>query len=1363
MSDPPSQSATASSHFIQGITPPKPLDISSSSNAVDNWKHFKQVWQNYAIITNLAAQTEQYRVALFLHCLGTDALKVYNGMQFETEEDRKSLEKIIQKFDEFTIGEVNETYERYIFNGRNQATDESIDAYVTVLRSLAKTCGFCDCLHDSLLRDRIVLGVNNQKLRKRLLQERKLDLKKCIDLCRSSEAAASHMKSISGTDSHDVHRLQEKTKRRPPRKQNYDRNVKSDASDNQHNCKFCGKTHPMKRELCPAWKKRCQKCNGRNHFASVCRKGKQKNIHAIQDYDSSDDNYYENDEDYEFLAGIHLAVEPVNSVKPVSGPAKEIYTELQVNDANIKFQIDCGASINIITESHAGSQITPSTKTLKMWNGTELRPRGVTRLLVKNPKTKKKYSIEFVVVPDNFTPLIGARTAQQMNLITIHTDNFVPVSPPERKTNINSIETAEELTRRYSDIFSKDLGTLPGTIHLQVDENAQPSITPPRRVPTALKEKYKKELKRLEDLRVISKVDDPTKWVSSVVIATKKSGALRICIDPRPLNQALKRETYQLPILDDLMPELAKAKIFSTVDLTAGYWHCVLDDESSLLTTFATPFGRYRWRRLPFGLSASSEIFQKRVSQALEGLEGILNITDDILVYGVGNSDEEARADHDRKLEALLQRCREHGIALNRNKLKLRIPEVSFMGHIFSNEGLKIDPDKAKAVLDMPSPEDVEGVQRLNGFVNYLAKFLPKLADHMEPIRRLTRQETEFVWSEEQEKAFTEIKKLVTTAPVLSYYDPKADLEIQCDASQKGLGAALLQKGKPIAYASRALTDTEQRYAQIEKEMLAIVFALEKFNQYTYGRHVKIQSDHKPLESILKKSLACAPRRLQGMMLRLQKYDYEVRYERGKDLHLADTLSRAYLQDTTHPTGNEFDYINATTFLPVSHTRLKEIQQATKDDETLRILKDTILNGWPDDRSQIPPQTTPYFSTRDELTVHDGVIFRGQRIVIPSSLRQDIKNKLHASHLGGESCLRRARETVFWPGMSAEIKEMVATCETCRKYETSNQKESLMPHEIPNRPWEQVGVDFFELNKKIYMITVDYYSNFWEIDHLKSNTATAVILRLKYHFARHGCPDRLISDNGPPFDSSEFRKFAKEWDFEHCTSSPGNSKANGKVESAVKTAKKLIRKAYDTGSDPYIAILDYRNTPTQGMSSSPAQRLLNRRARTLLPTTKTLLLPGTSNNEKEIKDLTKRQQQQSSYYNRNARDLPTLAEGDVIRMKPFRLGDKAWKKATVTSRLDERSYMVETSDGETYRRNRYHLKKTKETPDIQLSPDTPPMMSPAPRPAQEDAAKTTATPQTPTTTKMPTTSKTETTRPQRIRKPPTYLKDFVCK
>lgn len=190
----------------------------------------------------------------------------------------------------------------------------------------------------------------------------------------------------------------------------------------------------------------------------------------------------------------------------------------------------------------------------------------------------------------------------------------------------------------------------------------------------------------------------------------------------------------------------------------------------------------------------------------------------------------------------------------------------------------------------------------------------------------------------------------------------------------------------------------------------------------------------------------------------------------------------------------------------------------------------------------------PYFSVRDEFSVHDGVIFRRQQIVVPVTLRKDMKRKLRASHLGAESCLRGARETIFWPNMYAELKEMIATCETCRKYETSHQKESLIPHEVSSRPWEQEGVDLFELNIKEYMITVDYYINFWESDRLTSTTSSAVVLKLKNHFARYGCPDRLINDNGPQFMLSEFRKLTNDWDFEHRTSSPGNSKANGKVE-----------------------------------------------------------------------------------------------------------------------------------------------------------------------------------------------------------------------
>ena len=298
------------------------------------------------------------------------------------------------------------------------------------------------------------------------------------------------------------------------------------------------------------------------------------------------------------------------------------------------------------------------------------------------------------------------------------------------------------------------------------------------------------------------------------MVTTKKSGALRVCLDPRLLNKALKRETYQMPVLDEILPELAQAKVFSTVDLWSGFCHCVLDDQSSLLTTFSTPYGRYRWLRLPFGLSVWPEIFHKRLNQAIEGLHGVLNIADDTLIYGVGETKAIASADNDRKLRALLERCQNRGIVLNQDKLKLRVKQVKFMGHVLTANGLEPDPDKVKAIKEMPRPQNVEDAQRLNGFVNYLAKFLPQLAEAMEPIRRLTRKDIRWQWAEEQERAFKKVKAMVVESPVLSYYNPVLPLDVQCDASQKGLGAALLQQGKPIAYVSRAFACTEQRYAQ---------------------------------------------------------------------------------------------------------------------------------------------------------------------------------------------------------------------------------------------------------------------------------------------------------------------------------------------------------------------------------------------------------------------------------------------------------------------------------------------------------------------------------------------------------------------
>jgi len=1121
------------------------------------------------------------------------------------------------------------------------------------------------------------MGVRDNQTRKLLLQETKLTLQRCIDICRSADAAASQLKVMGGTGD-DINYIRAKSQAK----------VKSypNPSANGFKCKFCGRSHTLKKELCPAYGKKCTTCQKMNHFAAMCRQTRdRKKVHAL-DADSASET------DEEFV----LQVTGSKQHKATAA-RKEIKAKMSIGTRNVDFQIDSGASVNVLPKEliPKDTKIIPTNKILTTWDGTKVKPEGSAKVGLKKPTNQKKYSVELIVVSKGFMPLIGKNASEQMNLITVNYKNFESV-----------LTVQDDLLNTHVEVFKDTLGKLPGEVTISVDETVRPVCLPARRIPVEIKPRVRAELDKMVDQGIIAPVDEPTDWVSQMVVVSKKSGQLRICIDPRPLNTAIRRERYQLPILEDVLPELNKAKVFSTVDLRNGYWHLLLDDSSSKLTCFQTPWGRYKWLRLPFGTSCSSEIFQKRLHQALEGLENIICIADDIIVYGKGEDMIEAYRDHDDKLKKLLERCSTLGLRLNKEKCKLRRTEVKFLGHLVTKDGLKADPEKVTAILEMPKPQNAEDIHRLNGTVNYLARFLDGLADVMDPLRQLSRLDTktrkhvEWTWGEVHDSAFEKLKQMIAEAPILAYYNTQEELEIQCDASDKGIGAVLMQTGKPIAYMSRALTPAETRYAPIEKEMLAIVTSLERFHQYTYGRHTKVTSDHKPLESILKKPLNRAPRRLQSMMLRTQVYDFTVCHKPGKDILLADMLSRAYL-----PVQETVERVDMVHFLPIREERLAQIRAETEKDDILSELRKVILQGWPDTKDHLPVQISPYFNIRDEMTVQDGLVIRGERVVVPTSLRRELKQAIHSSHVGIEGCLRRARECLYWPGMSADIKQFIAACEICRTYEVTQQKEPLMPQDLPSRPWEKVATDLFKWNKGDYLVTVDYFSNFFEIDALENTEAKTVIKKIKGHFARYGIPCQLISDNGPQFTSEEFRKFAKTWGMEHYTSSPYNSKANGKAESAVKTAKRLMQKARDSKSDPYLALLDYRNTPSPSIGSSPAQRLMNRRTRTLLPMMETLLRPRSTSYQDRAKMQTQ-QDKQCEHYNKTARDLKPLEEGDVVRMKPFQLGEKKWQKAVVVKRLDERSYDVETQDG-CYRRNRQHLNKTKEDFPIVISNNLP--------------------------------------------------------
>ena len=809
----------------------------------------------------------------------------------------------------------------------------------------------------------------------------------------------------------------------------------------------------------------------------------------------------------------------------------------------------------------------------------------------------------------------------------------------------------------------------------------------PRRVPVALEKEVKEKIAEMEKKGIIVKETSPTEWISSMVVVAKPN-KIRICLDPKDLNKAVLRPKYQMPTLEEILPKLNGAKVFTTLDAKDGFYQIGLDEESSKLTTFWTPFGRYRYLRLPFGISVAPEEFECKLQEKLSDLEGTHVLRDDILVVGYGDTVEEAEKNHDENLRKVLNRARQVNLKLNSKKMSLKKTEVKFMGHVISRDGLKPDPDKVKAVKDMPKPTCKQETLSLLGFINYLAKFLPRLSETAQPLRDLTVKNAKFTWAKQHDKAFAEIKQLVISHPVLRYYDVNEEVTLQCDASERGLGAVLLQNGQPVAFASRTLTETEQRYAQIEKECLSITFGAHKFSQYISRREkVTVETDHKPLESIFRKSLLDAPSRLQRMLLRLQRYNLEVGYKPGPQMFIADHLSRASIRETG-PQDEEFQVfavevegMGPLNSVNISLERLAQLQKATEQDPIMQTLKTTILVGWPEHREQTPVHIREYWNYREELTLHSGVLFKNQKVVIPKAMRPEMISRIHSSHLGIESCLRKARDLVFWPSMNSEIKEAVIKCSVCAEYQAKNPKQPMQSHSIPDRPWSKVGTDLFSLHSNDYIVLVDYYSDFIEVSQLDDTTTATVCDFLKEQFSRHGIPDTLVSDNGSQFTSREFTEFSKEWEFKHVTSSPYHPRSNGKAESAVKIVKNIFKKAISDDKDPWLALLDYRNTPTEGVNSSPAQRLFSRRTRTLLPVTSNLLHPKVVDGVEEKLQL--KRQRAKAHYDKTAKVLPDLEVGEEVRVQGQR-NTNTWTTGTCVQKLSDRSYLVNTG-GQTVR------------------------------------------------------------------------------
>ena len=1313
--------------------PPAPLVL--TGNLSENWRRWEQRFKLYMTATGADEKDEPVKTAIMLHTVGEDALEVYNTLNVETAgDDEPTLDEIMDAFRSYCTPKKNIVFERHQFWSHSMPEGLAVDKFVTELRQKCKNCEF-GVGEEDMIRDKLVFSVPNARMKERLLRETGLTLDKAVDICRAAEAAKSQMRVMGTTQTEasvqalskmavgsEKYKLSKKRKQRPPdRAQTFNANA----------CRKCGGTH--KPRQCPAYGAVCHKCSKQNHFAKVCTSS-QDRLDSVKRV-----NQLEREVESLFIGTVSCA-ELGHTAQQAD---RAWYTTANIRDIAVKFKLDTGADanvlpMNIFKKIPGPNQLKPTPVVLVAYGGARLAPEGTVSFICET--TKSKSGLQFFVTKHSSTPILGREACEKLQLVK--RVDMIRVKAPATK---------EELVEAYPSVFS-GLGQFPGIHHIH--PNVTPVVHGCRKIPIAVMDRLKTTLQELVDKEVIEPVTEPTEWVNSLVITEKKNGSLRVCLDPRDLNEAIKRQHYSIPTPEEVLCRLSGKSIFTILDEKDGYWQVRLDKSSSMLCTFSTPWGRFRFKRLPFGVKSASEVFQQKNCETFGNIDGVHIIADDMIIAAA--SDEE----HDAILQKVMDTAQRANVKFNKEKIQYKVDTVRYMGHVVTSKGVKPDESKVLAIKNMPEPEDRKGLQRLLGMTRYLSQYIPNEATITAPLRQLLRKEAAWHWSHEHRAALNRLKSTLTQAPVLKFYDQSKPLTIQCDASKDGLGACLLQEGSPLSYASRALTESERNYAQIEKELLAIAFATKRFHQYVYGNTVTVQSDHKPLEIIFRKHLSKAPARLQRMLLQLQRYDLNIVYTAGKDMHVADALSRAFLEGYNDEVKEDLfeervvHAMEATAAMDAD--TLKTLKHATAADNVLQQVVAMHHNGWPNRRSSIATNLYQYWPMRTAISIRDEILMTGDKIVIPQSARQMMLDRLHLAHQGIQRMKAQARKVMYWPGMTHDIEHMVESCAPCQQLQPQNQKEPLIPHEVPELPWLKIGADIFELHGQSYLIIVDYLSKYPEVLHLPDKTAHTVIRKMKAVFARHGIPKELVSDH-VPFASCDMRQFAASWGIKLVHSSPGYPQSNGLAERMVKTVKHALKKATQTGTDPHLALLSLRNTPVTGTEFSPAQVLMGRVLRSTLPIATAVLQPAIPEGfHSKLKHL---QARQEHYYNSNSKPLPEFTPGTTVHMTTRR----GWEPATVISKRGEpRAYDVQTPSGVTFRRNRQHLRRIH--PSLQRDgeyelfqqPEALPTedSEPPPSPQQDQSApaceESTGSPSTPI----------RSTRSGRLIKPPSKYKDF---
>ena len=876
--------------------------------------------------------------------------------------------------------------------------------------------------------------------------------------------------------------------------------------------------------------------------------------------------------------------------------------------------------------------------------------------------------------------------------------------------------TRKHLIDGFRDPFDDEIKIMPGEIFkITLDENSdiQPFCTRAARpVAFAYRDKLETKLSSMVEGGVIAPVTEPSDWCAPIVVNGKKdSDDIRMCVDLSKLNQYVKREHFPAPPPREVVVDItsSSARYFTKFDALSGYHQIPLAEESQKLTTFITPFGRYKFLRAPFGLSSISDHYNRRMADALSGIPRIRRITDDFVAY---DATWEAHVLH---VIDILQRCTERGITLNSSKFVFGQTEIEFGGYILSQDGYRIHPDLTAAIRDFPLPSNRTDLRSFFGLANQLSTFTDEIAKKMEPLRDLLKQKNEFQWDIVQDQAFEATKQALSTTPVLAYYDPKFPTSLHCDASRlNGLGFVLKQKQpdgswRMVQAGSRFLTETESRYAMIEIELLAVVWAVEKCRLYLEGlRNFEIVTDHRPLVPILNRHSLneIENPRLQRLRMRLLMYQYTASWCPGKSHCAPDALFRSPVCDPAPGDQLAERELEAHVCSVIAvhrledDPRLQEVRQAAKADPTYLSLVEVILEGFPADKNQLALELRPYWGVREMLSIDDtGLILYGCRLLIPAALRRSMLERLHESHQGMERTKRRARLAIYWPRMDAEIEQLVRSCQECAQELPSQPKEPLTSHPEPTRIFEHMAADLFSYGGRQFLVITDVKSG-WPTTYNLGRIAPAqtVIDALRNTFTDTAVPTVLYTDNGPQFKARSLGRFLQQWGVTSTTSSPHYPQSNGHAEASVKAMKRLVKRCWDarTGDvnkDRWSkGLLQWRNTP-RADGRSPAQVVFGHPARDSLPVHKRAFAAEWQRTVREADARANEQHQKLEHrYNASARELPPLHPGTLVAVQNH--ATKRWDTyGTIVEVGAHHDYLIRLTSGRVWRRNRRFIRR----------------------------------------------------------------------